>query len=295
MSRWTHEQSSLLSNLVDEVVGTQEIIETRQDACKLIDCVQSGADSGNKYFTGSKAEGLDLPGSDKDYMQDINSWCNLKVVQAKHEIDDTMPCNVFQMCTEDGLPGFALLQCVKECMYPRSIVMSLCHNLHGARYLSSDMLAQLFKECFNRFSRPGTKNNRQGPSVERWDEYDDKSESGTDNVPSIRCAFWPNCALEWAQRPRHLGWPSSHDVLSIIDFGCHLVPIGHPHSEKKIDRMAHFVLNSRKGISVVVQSHSNTMLCSDENYFKRIHQGKMQRKELCLVLLFHQNIPILDI
>ena len=63
---WTRQQSSLLSLLLDEVVGTQEMINMRQDFCRLYDCIRSNH-SGNRYFTGSKAEGLDLPGSDEDY------------------------------------------------------------------------------------------------------------------------------------------------------------------------------------------------------------------------------------
>ena len=63
---WTPDQSSLLSVLLDEVVGTQEMIDIRQDHCRLHDCIKSD-DSVNWYFTGSKAEGLNLPGSDEDY------------------------------------------------------------------------------------------------------------------------------------------------------------------------------------------------------------------------------------
>ena len=82
---------------------------------------------------------------------------------------------------------------------------------------------------------PGDTYKRQGPSIEIWNAYQDvESEPGTDQVPSIHCSFWPNSASEWSQRPRHFGWPSSHDISSIIDFGCHLVPIGHPLSDTKL-------------------------------------------------------------
>ena len=74
---------------------------------------------------------------------------------------------------------------------------------------------------------------RQGPSVESWTLYDDKSESGTDKVICIRCHFWPKGAAEWKRRPRHFQWPTERDISYIVNFGCHLVPIGHPLSTQK--------------------------------------------------------------
>ena len=53
---WTHDESSLLSLLLDEVVGTQEMIDIRQDYCRLLDCIVSGYMRYTVYFTGSKAE-----------------------------------------------------------------------------------------------------------------------------------------------------------------------------------------------------------------------------------------------
>ena len=50
---------------------------------------------------------------------------------------------------------------------------------------------------------------------------------------SIHCDFWPNEAMEWIHRPRNCGWPTSFDILSIVKFGFHLVPVGHPHSDMK--------------------------------------------------------------
>ena len=43
----------------------------------------------------------------------------------------------------------------------------------------------------------------QGPSIERWMEFEDASEVGNDNVPSILCKAWPSAAAEWKVRPRH--------------------------------------------------------------------------------------------
>ena len=73
MASWRQDHSRILSLLLDAVVGTKEIIEIRQDFCRLSDCLSSAFTEDNTYFTGSKAEGLDLPGSDEDYMHDNNT------------------------------------------------------------------------------------------------------------------------------------------------------------------------------------------------------------------------------
>ena len=72
---------------------------------------------------------------------------------------------------------------------------------------------------------------KQGPSIERWSPYMDTSKSGIDNVMSIYCQFWPNSASEWRLRARRFAWPSPSDIKSIVDFGFHLVPVGHPRSD----------------------------------------------------------------
>ena len=76
---------------------------------------------------------------------------------------------------------------------------------------------------------------RQGPSVEQWTEFQNHSESGTDVVMSVRCPFWPINAQEWIDRPRQFGWPTSQDMSTIVAFGCHLVPVGHPNSNLRTE------------------------------------------------------------
>ena len=59
----------------------------------------------------------------------------------------------------------------------------------------------------------------------------DRSQTGTDTVHSIHCSFWPEAASEWRTRSRRFMWPSTCDMITIIDFGFHLVPVDHPHSD----------------------------------------------------------------
>ena len=143
MPNWTPDHSMILSLLLDVVVGTKEEIAIRQDYCRLLDSLKSTESQHNVYFTGSKSEGLALPGSDLDYMHDINYKHNMKVIQSLDECPTISNNNVifFLMCTENVPPGFALLHYVpnvhqtpiKKCVY--KAIQNINHKL----YLSSDV------------------------------------------------------------------------------------------------------------------------------------------------------------
>ena len=232
MASWTSDHSMILSLLMEDVVGTKEMINIRQDYCKLHDCLFSIDTEGNYYLTGSKAEGLDLPGSDTDLMFDMNNLSKIKVKQSLDADTDTSVYSTFFMSTENVPPGFALLHHIHQS--PMHLFLYLgSQKMNGLRYLSSDLIVQDTVSIFSNI--PTVKKvNRQGPSAEIWTPICDETDSGTDNVFSIHCAFWPKESSEWVQRLRHFGWPTSHDISSITDFGFHLVPVGHPHSETKL-------------------------------------------------------------
>ena len=76
---------------------------------------------------------------------------------------------------------------------------------------------------------------RHGPSVEVTIPLCDLlSKPGVDHVFSIHCSFWPKEAAEWVQRPR-CGWPTFQTISSIVNFGFHLVPVGHPLSKNNLN------------------------------------------------------------
>ena len=235
-SRWTTEDSRVLSQLLDLVVGTPEEINIRQDYCRLYDCITSENRQGNVYFTGSKAEGLDLPGSDMDFMFDINNDHNITMIQSLDEKLNISPLCIFLICTDNTHPGFALLQYVPNLHQTmiKPCVPQALKNLYGSQYLSSDLFVDSHSVS-NALSigREGETFKRQGPSLEYWHKFSDKSDSGWDNVLSIHCAFWPNQAAEWINRVQNFDWPKPSDISSIIQFGFHLVPVGHPHSNRK--------------------------------------------------------------
>ena len=228
MTSWTPSRSVLLSQLLDDVVGTEEMVRIRQDYCRIDDFISSTGTNANLYFTGSKAEGLDLPGSDKDYMFDINKLHNMQVIQREQGTPEVTQRNLFVMSTENVRPCFAMLRSVRP-IIDREL-FNACQDIDSSLYLSSYLYVHNavahFRELF-----PHLTITRQGPSAEGWTPYMNRSESGTDAVGSIHCSFWPNVASEWRTRSRRFPWPSQHDMKAIVDFGFHLVPVGHPNSD----------------------------------------------------------------
>ena len=227
MADWSPEHNSYLSALLDDVTGSEEMVKIRRDHCKIFDCIGSTyPEFNNAYYTGSKAEGLDLPGSDDDYMYDINEFYDIEVSESLQDLVQSTRRNRLLIITDNVPPAFAMLKCVtlQDPLLLRSGV-----PMNNEAYLSSQ---QIVSSPWRQSDKTET-SRIQGPSVEVWNEYKDTSQSGRDNVPSILCKDWPTTAAEWKDRPRHYGWPSQQDKEYIEQFGCHLVPVGHPLSARK--------------------------------------------------------------
>ena len=135
---------------------------------------------------------------------------------------------MFVISAENVRPCFAMLRSVNP-ISDREL-FNACQGIDSSLYLSSFLYVHNASANFiERF--PGTAITRQGPSIETWDSYMDKSQSGTDAVYSIHCSFWPDAAREWKSRQRKYAWSSPYDIKTILYFGFHLVPVGLPHSD----------------------------------------------------------------
>ena len=54
-----------------------------------------------------------------------------------------------------------------------------------------------------------------------------------DHLDCFHCPSWPPCASEFLTHPRPHGWPSQSLIDQIQQAGCHVVGVGHPHSDNK--------------------------------------------------------------
>ena len=139
MSRWSSDRSSLLSLLLDEVTGDQNTMEIRQDYTKMYESTLSVSHI-KQYYTGSKAEGLDLPGSDDDIMFDINNMYNIKVIQSSSQTSDISSGTILYLRTDNVSQGFALLEISR---IPLQLVPFI-QSINGMQYLSSNLIVQHF-------------------------------------------------------------------------------------------------------------------------------------------------------
>ena len=236
MSSWTPDHSSLLSRLLDTVTGTRGAIDIRQDFCRIFDSVQSVMGGLPIYYTGSKSEGLDLPGSDDDFMIEINGTKNIEIKQSSDGGQSVDNKNVFIMETDtcNVRPGFAVLRSMRSA--PNSRLMEAIQLINGFPYLSSYLMIQnslssVLSISSNDSAITAITAGTQGPSVEINFEVQDPKKPGLDGVTCIHCPFWPDVATEWVTRFRYSRWPSPADIARITHFGFHLVPIGHPLSD----------------------------------------------------------------
>ena len=274
MANWTPEQSSFLSPLLNDVVGTPEMVRIRQDYCRILDEVNSSSTSLRTYLTGSQAEGLHLPGSDEDLMFDVNDHDHIHVVQDIHAMS-SMTTGSLLLFTIDKVPiGFATLKLLNTVPHRvPQLLKDAYQEMDGSLYLSSFLYVHNMVSIGN--ERMNCNLTRQGPSVEtQYSEYD-KTMPYKDNVMSINCAYWPSTASEWRIRLRRYGWPTSDDISSIVDFGCHLVPIGHPNSPRNMMEWRISFSLAEKFTRLVIQPRTNPMLCDYEINSERVHKREI--------------------
>ena len=113
MAEWSPEHNTYLSCLLDDVTGSEESVRTRQAFCKISDFITSiNPNNVNIHYTGSRAEGLDLPGSDDDYMHDINELCDIEVSESLEYLVRSTRRNKLLIVTDNVPPAFAMLKCV---------------------------------------------------------------------------------------------------------------------------------------------------------------------------------------
>ena len=136
MANWTSERSTILSLMLDEVSGTEEMVTIRQDRCRVADCIASCNQNTGVYYTGSKAEGLNLPGSDDDFMWDINDKFNIRVAQTQETRVASSPRSAtLLLCTDNVHPGFALLRWLSPIPHP--LLLRASQNMDGFPHLCS--------------------------------------------------------------------------------------------------------------------------------------------------------------
>ncbi|KAK3104631.1 hypothetical protein FSP39_006704 [Pinctada imbricata] len=155
--------------------------------------------------SGSLGEGVAYPTSDDDVMAHSKKYRVVKTYR-----DATQSYDLLLVPSEFS-PGYCLLLDVKG-----SNPYHLIHVIDEMPFLSSSLSKELFV---------GDRNVIHGPCISAIigsGEYD--------LAFCIRCNTWPDVAYKWLTRNRSFNWPSWDIIRNIVQSGCHVVPIGDPHS-----------------------------------------------------------------
>ncbi|CAC5365853.1 unnamed protein product [Mytilus coruscus] len=240
--------------MCDEIVGSEKVVKYRRIFFKVFEYVQNRFLSPSKYLvvTGSKAEGLDLCGSDVDFMLISKKYI---VCESKSEADNDLSriavnMHILILDTDNAQPGFALLHVQNEPICDQTFVE---RNEDGT-YLSSKLYLLSFATKY-------TNHKINGPCLSN-------SDGKLDAAHSLKCPKWPSVAKNWATRKRSSGLPSAFLVSDIVKYGIQLVPIGtysenlkisfHGFSdfEKAVIPLMHFLLMNFNFLDVTYGSRT---------------------------------------
>ncbi|XP_071142028.1 uncharacterized protein [Mytilus edulis] len=180
-------------NYLCDIIGSEEVVRTRREIFTAKDIVDNTT-SATLISSGSKAEGLDLKGSDFDNMIQLN------FVRVYECLDD-VHCdkNKLVMETNDTKPGFTKLKLVDKSLLDFDIIQNFGEILGEEIYISS----KRFREFFLRDGMI-----IHGPCQST-------SDGEFDNALCLRCEEWITLAQQWIQRSRAT-WPHYKLVTSAV-------------------------------------------------------------------------------
>ncbi|CAC5408588.1 unnamed protein product [Mytilus coruscus] len=214
--RWIDPREKNLYKHLVQTVGSEIDIRTRQRLFIIYDMIVNspGLPDRSHIFSGSLAEGLDLPGSDMDVMVELNDYT---VIHNTKNIKNPNDRNMFVMKTDLDYPGFVRLRHVSA--YNIVSLRKECGRCPPGTCSSTQFYLPIEKFLDKHIRRyPNAQPCKHGPCVS------DKEQT-IDIAFCIRSKYLPYNAIPWATRHRGQ-WPPNFVIDKIMNYGCLLVPIG---------------------------------------------------------------------
>ncbi|XP_071142580.1 uncharacterized protein [Mytilus edulis] len=165
----------------------------------------------SSLWSGSLAEGIDLPGSDLDIMYVIK---NVDVIRDVSNIKHSVQQTTLVMENDNDHPGFTRLRLIAGGDGESFFIQNKCfQSTRQGLYLSVKSFVDNIKSKI-----PDFKLSSHGPCLSDNNQQ-------VDYAFCLRSKYLPYNALPWASRHR-LQWPPNSVIDKIKNYGCLLVPIG---------------------------------------------------------------------
>ncbi|CAC5388110.1 SERINC1_3 [Mytilus coruscus] len=189
------------------VIGTEETVKIRRKIINEKFPHDVRILGGYLFASGSRAEGLDMKGSDTDIMA-IDGLA----YESNVPTTGSYVTYRYDSMLKGTQPGYVLVQIIVKGYSPEIYASS-----NVKTFMSSCL--PFFKIAFSLTPH--------GPAMTAGSCGED-----LDIVPCLKSATWPKIASEWIHRKRKYGWPSQEIIKDMESQGCHLVPVNSTTKDK---------------------------------------------------------------
>ena len=206
------QEKEVYNNLI-RIVGSEMDIRIRQNIFLIQDKIYNKTcTAATRVSSGSLAEGLDLPGSDRDIMLVLN---DVQVIQYVQHMNRSSQDTTLLMEDDMEFPGFSRLKLIAggDGEYISNLTECFVETNNGIFLSNISFIRKFIELVIN------SKRSPHGPCLSDKDEM-------FDLAFCFHLHTWPRQAEQWIYRHRLGQWPTDIVINEIVNYGCILVPIG---------------------------------------------------------------------
>ena len=188
MTSWAAERSAILSLMLDEVSGTEEMVTIRQDFCRVSDCIEScGSEHGRTTSAAAWQKGWTSRAATGTLCMTSMATYNIRVAQTAQEARvASSPRICFSPSLYRQCPTLASLCWDGYLSLLLFLILSYYahHKICTAFFISAAFSSRVNRLNAETNTEDGCTRVIQGPSIETWQWiHDNRSESGMDSRP----------------------------------------------------------------------------------------------------------------
>ncbi|XP_060082141.1 uncharacterized protein LOC132561428 [Ylistrum balloti] len=216
--------SWILHRVLDKLIGSADLVALKRKLKVLTEHFDNvNMDTVNQFYTGSSAEGVEMPGSDVDVMLTLKDIIVLCQEADTCYLPDNISKTVLVMRDADSRPGYMNLELAKLRQRVSRNLFEAIVQIGDIHFISSEIFNRSYRDKLRTFFQLKMENH--GPAASLADN-ESNARADIDVVCSFSCSSWPKEADEWVTRPRFHNWPSQSLRDQIVQDGCHIVPVG---------------------------------------------------------------------